>query len=268
MSHTMRRRSTCTLACGLRKAAVHWYSRVCCPIRWTLCSLVCVAMQVSKHDLKKRPYLGPTSLVPDLSLLMANAARVQPHQLVLEPFVGTGSLAIAAAELGAVVLGTDIDIRVLRGKQGRNLSSCFAHYGLGKPELLRADNSLRYAVCYGVSYVLLFCGASSHFYVLDCIASENDHLVTWRSAAWLVAGVTVSSRCFTRSFAIHPMACGLVQGNQVLVTVGNRWQFPLSAVPRQSRRHLFTKPLMQVECLGSLPNFHGVVSYILLLLLL
>lgn len=101
-------------------------------------------MQVSKHSLKTRPYLGPTSLVPDLSLLMANAGRVRPGQLVLEPFVGTGSLAIAAAELGAVVLGSDIDIRVLRGKQGRNLFTCFAHYGIGVPELIRADNSMRY----------------------------------------------------------------------------------------------------------------------------
>jgi tRNA (guanine10-N2)-methyltransferase len=98
------------------------------------------AGQVNKLNLKTRPYLGPTSLVPELGLLMANQAKVQP---VLDPFVGTGGIAIPATELGGFVLGGDIDIRVLKGKQGRNLGTCYKEYGLGIPELVRMDNHMR-----------------------------------------------------------------------------------------------------------------------------
>ena len=38
--------------------------------------------------------------------------------MVYDPFVGTGSILVAAAHLGAITLGADIDIRVIRdGKQ-------------------------------------------------------------------------------------------------------------------------------------------------------
>ncbi len=39
--------------------------------------------------------------------------------LVYDPFVGTGSLLVAASHMGAVTLGADIDVRVVRdGKRG------------------------------------------------------------------------------------------------------------------------------------------------------
>ena len=47
---------------------------------------------VSKCDLKKRPYLGPTSMDNELSLVMANMALVRKGSVVLDPFVGTGSI--------------------------------------------------------------------------------------------------------------------------------------------------------------------------------
>lgn len=38
---------------------------------------------------------------------------------VYDPFVGTGSLLVAAAALGATTLGADLDVRVVRdGKRG------------------------------------------------------------------------------------------------------------------------------------------------------
>ena len=41
--------------------------------------------------------------------LCANAAHIEAGQTVLDPFCGTGSLLIAAAHLGAEVVGSDID---------------------------------------------------------------------------------------------------------------------------------------------------------------
>ncbi len=63
---------------------------------------------------------------------------------VFDPFVGTGSVAVAVAELGGVIIGADIDMRVLRGKQGRTVATMFADYKLPVPDLFRMDNSCRY----------------------------------------------------------------------------------------------------------------------------
>ena len=45
--------------------------------------------ELKKYDLKKRLYLGPTSLDPLLAILMSNMAHVQRSQLVFDPFVGS-----------------------------------------------------------------------------------------------------------------------------------------------------------------------------------
>jgi predicted RNA methylase len=47
---------------------------------------------------------------------LENTASLQAgpqNPLVLDPFVGTGSLAVAVADVGAISFGVDIDARVL-----------------------------------------------------------------------------------------------------------------------------------------------------------
>ena len=51
-----------------------------------------------------------------LSLVMANLGCVEQNSLVIDPFVGTGSLLVAAAIMGGYVFGTDIDYLMLHGK--------------------------------------------------------------------------------------------------------------------------------------------------------
>ena len=95
---------------------------------------------VSELRLSSRAYLGPTSLDPEMALTLCNLARVRRGGLVLEPFMGTGSVGVAAARLGAVTVGSDIDWRVIcAGKRGRGVASNYAQYALPPPELLRAD---------------------------------------------------------------------------------------------------------------------------------
>lgn len=53
---------------------------------------------------------------PQLSLLMANQAQVNSGSIILDPFVGSGSLLVAAAEFGGYVFGSDIDYLMLHGK--------------------------------------------------------------------------------------------------------------------------------------------------------
>ncbi|XP_054268125.1 tRNA (guanine(10)-N2)-methyltransferase homolog isoform X2 [Macrosteles quadrilineatus] len=71
---------------------------------------------MTKLNLKKRKFIGNTSMDAQLSLIMANIAQVRPGDLVLDPFVGSGSLLIAAASFGGFVFGTDIDFMMLHAK--------------------------------------------------------------------------------------------------------------------------------------------------------
>lgn len=104
-----------------------------------------------KYDLKKRAYIGPTSLDHSLAIIMTNLGLVTKGSIVLDPFVGTGSVLLATSHAGAISFGFDIDIRVLNGEMHagkgdrsmkRGIFENFRGYGLPIPELIRMDNHL------------------------------------------------------------------------------------------------------------------------------
>ena len=69
----------------------------------------------------------------ELALVTASLAKACPGTLFLDPFTGTGGFMVAAAELGAVVLGADIDGRSFRGKSKgleKGVGANFRKYGL------------------------------------------------------------------------------------------------------------------------------------------
>lgn len=70
---------------------------------------------ITKHDLKRRPYISTTSMDATLALVSANLAHAGPGRMIYDPFVGTGGFLVAGAELGACVCGSDIDGRSFRG---------------------------------------------------------------------------------------------------------------------------------------------------------
>ncbi|VVD00131.1 unnamed protein product [Leptidea sinapis] len=72
-------------------------------------------------SLKKRNFIGNTSMDAQLSILMANQAQVTMGDIVLDPFVGSGSLLVAAAHFGGnlnicYVWGSDIDFMMLHAR--------------------------------------------------------------------------------------------------------------------------------------------------------
>ncbi|XP_043272305.1 tRNA (guanine(10)-N2)-methyltransferase homolog isoform X2 [Venturia canescens] len=71
---------------------------------------------IRKLSLKTRKFIGNTSMDPQLSLIMANQAQVKEGDIVLDPFVGSGSLLVAASQFGAYILGTDIDFLMLHAR--------------------------------------------------------------------------------------------------------------------------------------------------------
>ena len=111
---------------------------------------------LERFSLKKRAYLGPTSMDAELSLVMTNLAQVREGGIAFDPFVGTGSILLSCGLRGAQCFGTDIDIRVLRGKgDGESVFSNFRQYGLPRPDLVRSDNALyhRHYRCGGAAGV-------------------------------------------------------------------------------------------------------------------
>lgn len=72
---------------------------------------------IEKLNLKKRVYIGNTSMESEMSLLMASMALAGPGKLVYDPFAGTGSMLYASAVFGAMAFGSDIDGRPMRGKE-------------------------------------------------------------------------------------------------------------------------------------------------------
>ncbi|KAL0908243.1 hypothetical protein M5K25_022728 [Dendrobium thyrsiflorum] len=97
------------------------------------------------YQLKSRKYIGPTAMDAEIAFLMANQGLARPGKLIYDPFVGTGSILVAAAHFGAMTMGADIDIRVVRDGRGPdcNVWSNFEQYGLPKPlSLMRSDNNL------------------------------------------------------------------------------------------------------------------------------
>uniref|UniRef100_A0AAY4E7U6 tRNA (guanine(10)-N(2))-methyltransferase TRMT11 n=1 Tax=Denticeps clupeoides TaxID=299321 RepID=A0AAY4E7U6_9TELE len=70
---------------------------------------------IRSHSVKKRHFIGNTSMDAGLSFIMANHAKVKAEDIVYDPFVGTGSLLVACSHFGAYVCGTDIDYNTIHG---------------------------------------------------------------------------------------------------------------------------------------------------------
>lgn len=71
---------------------------------------------IEAMDLKKREYLGTTSMDAELSLIMSNMGLIKPGSFAYDPFVGTGSFLYTCSYFGAYTMGSDIDGRQMRGK--------------------------------------------------------------------------------------------------------------------------------------------------------
>ncbi|KAG8690852.1 hypothetical protein FRC11_008665, partial [Ceratobasidium sp. 423] len=86
---------------------------------------------ISEFDVKKRSYYGNTSMEAEVSLLMANQTLAAPGKLIYDPFVGTGSMLYTSAHFGALVFGSDIDGRQMRGKDTTaGIQKAAAQYGV------------------------------------------------------------------------------------------------------------------------------------------
>lgn len=77
------------------------------------------------YELKphKRPFFYPGSMSPKLARCMINLSQIQKDDLLMDPFCGTGGILIEAGILGARVIGSDIDWKMVKGT-AENLEHC------------------------------------------------------------------------------------------------------------------------------------------------
>lgn len=104
---------------------------------------------ISKYTVKERAHFGTTSMESEMSLLMASQAMAAPGRVVYDPFAGTGSMLHTSAHWGAIVVGSDIDGRQMRGS-GR---------GVGSKEKRKEDTPgiFRTADQFGARHLFLDC---------------------------------------------------------------------------------------------------------------
>ncbi len=63
---------------------------------------------------------------------MANQALITGDSLVFDPFVGTGGFLVSGAHFGGYTMGSDIDGRQIKGKDGFSIKSNVEQYQLQK----------------------------------------------------------------------------------------------------------------------------------------
>jgi putative methyltransferase (TIGR01177 family) len=88
-------------------------------------------VSLSARRTSKLPFQRPVTLAPKLARALVNLAQVGPGDRVVDPFVGTGSLLLEAALLGARTVGVDANATMVRGALEN-----FAYLGQ-TPEMLR-----------------------------------------------------------------------------------------------------------------------------------
>lgn len=81
--------------------------------------------EMEARKVARRPFSMPISLHPKLARALVNLSRCPRDGRILDPFCGTGGIAIEAARLGMKVVASDLQEKMVRGT-----ASVLDHYGL------------------------------------------------------------------------------------------------------------------------------------------
>jgi putative methyltransferase (TIGR01177 family) len=90
----------------------------------------------SRRRPRSRPFFHPSAIFPKLSRALVNLSRCRRGDTFLEPFAGTGSIAIEASLVGANVVALDIADAMARGAH-----SNMRHFGQEWMGIVRADSA-------------------------------------------------------------------------------------------------------------------------------
>ena len=121
---------------SLERPEERYWLEVTADRRWRLLAEIGAVDRASFSERRtsRLPFQRPVTLAPRLARALVNLARVGPGDRVVDPFVGTGSLLVEAALLGARTVGIDIGAAMIRGTLDN-----FAHLGQVPEALRQAD---------------------------------------------------------------------------------------------------------------------------------
>jgi len=71
--------------------------------------------QFEKRKVQFRPFFSPISLHPKIARALVNLSCVKKNETLLDPFCGTGGILLEAGLIGAKVIGSDIENKMIDG---------------------------------------------------------------------------------------------------------------------------------------------------------
>jgi tRNA (guanine10-N2)-dimethyltransferase len=73
--------------------------------------------QYEKRRVQFRPYFSPISLHPKIARALVNLSGIRKDEILLDPFCGTGGILLEAGLIGAKVIGSDIEEKMIYGSK-------------------------------------------------------------------------------------------------------------------------------------------------------
>jgi tRNA (guanine10-N2)-dimethyltransferase len=71
--------------------------------------------QFRKRKAQNRPFFSPISMDPKIARAIVNLSSIKRNEVLLDPFCGTGGILIEAGLIGAKVVGSDIENKMIEG---------------------------------------------------------------------------------------------------------------------------------------------------------
>lgn len=71
--------------------------------------------QFEERKVQNRPFFSPISLHPKIARVLVNLSSIKKNDILLDPFCGTGGILIEAGLMGANVIGSDIEEKMIKG---------------------------------------------------------------------------------------------------------------------------------------------------------
>jgi tRNA (guanine10-N2)-dimethyltransferase len=71
--------------------------------------------QFEKRKVHQRPFFSPISLHPKVARALVNLSQVRNGETLLDPFCGTGGILLEAGLLGARIIGSDVENKMIEG---------------------------------------------------------------------------------------------------------------------------------------------------------
>ena len=70
-----------------------------------------------KRKVQHRPFFSPITMHPKLARCLVNISCIKRNEILLDPFCGTGGILLEAGLIGAKVVGSDIEEKMVKGSR-------------------------------------------------------------------------------------------------------------------------------------------------------